>query len=679
MTTNDANATGPLVWVFDPNGLNGLIEAMRNSAEVVVDLETTGLDEYAVAGGVSNGGYPARIVLASFTLPQEGEDGRWDGQIPVTYVLPLSHPDSPFMGTWKRTFRRVMQEGVVERRRPVNNQNVKFDARWVWAHTGVDLSPFIVWDTQVSSHLLDETKTIRLKGRVPLTFDGVEAWNDFDLSYPGAAEEVPLFELGEYAARDTWWTWRLAQEHKMEMFIDGGGYPEPLYEGRPESVEEYSSARLGPLATWIAMPTVASLTRMENNGIKLDIPWTIERLNVEKARRDEGLDKMAAVFGQDRARASGAATSLWFKDFTNRAVADDRLRIISMTRNGNAQWNKAVLNKNARYPKYNEIATMILEQRGGTKMAEFLESWLSRVRSDGRIHAQYKVGWVSTGRLSSAEPNMQQVSKKLRPAFIPSPGYVMADFDFSQLELRVAAFVARCQPMIDAFHRGDDLHRLLGSYITGKLMQDVTDEERQKAKSANFGLLYLQSPSGYRDYAENVYGVILSMEEAARFHAGFFERWTGMREWHEAVKAKVNRDGYITAPNGRVRRLPGIWNADSWSREEAERQAVNSPVQGFGSDLMQAAAADIQGLLPGTKPVAGVRLVATVHDSLVAELPADSWQEAAAEIKYRMEHAHEWMRKTGVDFDIPLVADVAVGTRWSLSDISNPKPSEVAA
>lgn len=670
MTTDDSNATGPITWVLAPLEVEGLIEACRTASEVVVDLETTGLDEFAVTGGESNKGVAARIVLASFTLPQEGDDGRWDGETPVTYVLPLSHPDSPFSGSWRGTLRKVLQEGVVATKRAVNNQNVKFDARWVYGLTGVDISELIVWDTQVGSHLLDERYSTRLKERAPLVF-GIPPWNDFDLTYPGAAEEVPLIELGEYAARDTWWTWRLAQYQRQEMFIRGGGYPEPINDPEPpQTAEDYLTARLGQVASWVAMPTVASLTKMEQNGFRLDIDWARSRLDEEVSKRESGLDKMAEKYGQPRESASSAATSNWFKSFTSRAVEDDDLRVGAMTAGGSPQWNKAVLGRQARAG--NEVAQLILDQRAATKLAEFLTSWLQFVRSDGKIHARYNVGKTVTGRLSASEPNMQQVTKILRPAFIPDEGYVLADFDFSQIELRVAAFVARCQPMIDAFNDGQDLHRLLGSYITKKPPEEVTPYERQKAKSANFGLLYMQSPEGYRTYAEDVYGVILTQQEAAQFHAGFFERWDGMKQWHEQSTKRIMADGYIVSPIGRVRRLPNIWSPVSALREEAARQGVNSPVQGLASDLMQMAAADIQGLLPGTKPVPNSRLVATVHDSIVAQLPADNWREPAAEIARRMERSGEWLKRLGVTFDVPIVADYSVGTRWSLDDVSNP-------
>jgi DNA polymerase I-like protein with 3'-5' exonuclease and polymerase domains len=703
---------------MQPAQLTNLIEAMHTCSEVVVDLETTGLDEWATTGGVSNGGVAARISLAALTLPQADAFGIWNGEDPVTYVLPLSHPDSPWSGSWRRTLRRVVQEGIVDAKRPVNNQNVKFDARWIWACVGIDISPFIIWDTQISSHMLDETMTTRLKGRVPLEFEGVEAWNDFSLDYPGASEQVPLIELGEYAARDTWWTWRLAQKHRADMYIDGGGYPEPLFDGIPQTSEDYQTARFGPLATWIGMPTVASLTRMEQNGIRLDVPWCQSRLEEEQEREVTNLAKMASVYPDIsellHKEPSHAATSLWFKEFTKRGVADGKLRIISMTRNGNPQWNKGVLAKLDRQGY--ELGTFIRQARVGGKLSEYLSSWLNGVASDGKIHTTYKAGYVVTGRLSSQNPNMQQVTKSLRPAFIPSEGYYLADFDFSQLELRVAAFIAQCVPMLEAFARGEDLHRLLGAKIVsdrnrrdnakaeqvrlavnrnlpgitdrdlewlrqfdthGPLPEDVAPadvsaKDRQAAKSANFGLLYLQSAEGFRGYAESVYGVVLTPAEAAQFHAAFFEQWVGMHEWHEKTRQQLRRDGYVTSPVGRVRRLPGIWSGVEYLMEEATRQAVNSPVQGTGSDLMQVALADCQGLLPGTEAVPGVRFVATVHDSIVAELPIDSWRETSAEIVHRMETSGRWFKKLGVDFDVPIVADFGVGTRWSWTDISDP-------
>ena len=320
-----------------------------------------------------------------------------------------------------------------------------------------------------------------------------------------------------------------------------------------------------------------------------------------------------------------------------------------------------------------ETADVLLRQRAASKRAEFERSWLDAVRSDGRIHANYNAGTVKTGRLSSSDPNMQQVSKVLRPAFIPSPGHYMADFDYSQIELRVAAFVSGCVPMIEAFNRGDDLHSRLAATITGKPIEEVTKDDRQKGKSANFGLLYGMGAEGFQDYASDAYGVEMTYDEAVHVRNSFFELWEGMDDWHARTKRIAQRDGQIVSPLGRVRRLPNIWSSNPRLESEAQRQAINSPVQGMASDLLQLAGASMQGLVIGTTAIEGLRLVGTVHDSLVAELPTANWEQVAEQVVDRMEHLNELLARMGVEFTVPLVADYDVGTRWSLDDVSNPQ------
>ena len=178
---------GPITWVWGKEGLKDLVKAIHASQKVVMDLETTGLDEYAEAGGDTNGGYPARIVLASLTLPNAERAAagayNWrtfDGEQPMTYLVPLSHPASPLLGAWRKVMAIIGRE-IDRSGKPFVNANVKFDARWVFAQAGVDLSDRIEWDTAVSSQLVDTEARTRLKIRAARDF-GIEEWDDFDLS-----------------------------------------------------------------------------------------------------------------------------------------------------------------------------------------------------------------------------------------------------------------------------------------------------------------------------------------------------------------------------------------------------------------------------------------------------------------------------------------------------------------
>lgn len=663
---------GPITWVWGKEDLKNLVKAIHASQKVVMDLETTGLDEYAEAGGDTNGGYPARIVLASLTLPsaERAVAGAYnwrtfDGEQPMTYLVPLSHPASPLLGAWRKVMAIIGRE-INRSGKPFVNANIKFDARWVFAQAGVDLSDRIEWDTTVSSQLVDTEARTRLKIRAARDF-GIEEWDDFDLSTPGAAEQVDLLQLGEYAARDTYYTWKIEEEHRDQMFLTG--------DEEPFDSDDIQMARLGKVATYVAMPTVKTLTKVEQRGFLLDVDWVHAKIEEMDGLRLKACEDILGLYGTAPAPAPAkdgvttAATSKWFQGFVAQAIEAGDLRVTARTDSGNAQWNKAVLIAQQR--QGSPAADALLRHRDATKTLEFLRSWLELRDPNNVIHATYNVGFVKTGRLSSSNPNVQQISARLKPAFIPRPGHVLLDLDYSQVELRVAAFISRSQPMIEAFQRGDDLHRLLAAKIAGKAPEDVTSLERKRAKAGNFGLLYGMSPGGFQTYAATAYDVSLTLAEAQAVHSAFFEMWDGMRQWHERSKRRAYERGYVTSPIGRTQWLSDLYSKSSFKASHAERNALNSPVQGFGSDLMQMAAASIMGTLPGypLPKVEGAHVVATVHDEICIEVPEDRWQEILVECKRRMEDVNTFLRPLDCQMDVPIVAGPSAGTRWGVHDL----------
>lgn len=663
---------GPITWVWGKEDLKDLVKAIHASQKVVMDLETTGLDEYAEADGDTNGGYPARIVLASLTLPNAARaaagayDWRtFDGEQPMTYLVPLSHPASPLLGAWRKVMAIIGRE-INRSGKPFVNANIKFDARWVFAQAGVDLSDRIEWDTTVSSQLVDTEARTRLKIRAARDF-GIEEWDDFDLGTPGAAEQVDLIQLGEYAARDTYYTWKIEEEHRDQMFLTG--------DEEPFDSDDIQMARLGKVATYVAMPTVKTLTKVEQRGFLLDVDWVRAKIEEMDALRLKACEDILGLYGTAPAPAPAkdgvttAATSKWFQGFVAQAIEAGDLRVTARTDSGNAQWNKAVLIAQQR--QGSPAADALLRHRDATKTLEFLRSWLELRDPNNVIHATYNVGFVRTGRLSCASPNLQQCASSLKPAFIPRPGHVLLDLDYSQVELRVAAFISRSQPMIEAFQRGDDLHRLLAAKIAGKAPEDVTSLERKRAKAGNFGLLYGMSPGGFQSYAATAYDVSLTLAEAQAVHSAFFEMWDGMRQWHERAKRRAYERGYVTSPIGRTQWLSDLYSKSSFKSSHAERNALNSPVQGFGSDLMQMAAASIMGTLPGypLPKVEGAHVVATVHDEICIEVPQDRWQEILVECKRRMEDVNTFLRPLDCQMDVPVVAGPSAGTRWGVHDL----------
>ena len=663
---------GPITWVWGKEDLKNLLRAIHDASEVVMDLETTGLDEHAEAGGATNGGYPARIVLAALTLPNADRTAagayNWrsfDGEQPMTYLVPLSHPASPLLGSWRKVMAIIGRE-INRSGRPFVNANIKFDARWVFAQASVDLSDRIEWDTTVSSQLVDTEARTRLKIRAARDF-GIEEWDDFDLSTPGAAEQVDLIQLGEYAARDTYYTWKIEQEHRDQMFLTG--------DEEPFDSDDIQMARLGKVATYVAMPTVKTLTKVEQRGFLLDVDWVHDKIKEMDAQRLQACSDILGLYGTEPAPAPAkdgvttAATSKWFQGFVAQAIEAGDLRVTARTDSGNAQWNKAVLIAQQR--QGSPAADALLRHRDAVKTLEFLNQWLDLRDPNNVIHATYNVGRVKTGRLSCDSPNMQQCSARLKPAFIPRPGYVLLDLDYSQVELRVAAFISRSAPMIEAFQRGDDLHRLLAAKMANKAPEDVTPLERKRAKAGNFGLLYGMSPGGFQTYAATAYDVAMTLDEAQAVHAAFFEMWEGMRQWHERAKRRAYERGYVTSPIGRTQWLSDLYSKSAFKASHAERNALNSPVQGFGSDLMQMAAASIMGTLPGypLPRVEGAHVVATVHDEICIEAPEDRWQEILVECKRRMEDVNTFLAPLDCQMDVPIVAGPSAGTRWGVHDL----------
>ncbi len=177
-------------------------------------------------------------------------------------------------------------------------------------------------------------------------------------------------------------------------------------------------------------------------------------------------------------------------------------------------------------------------------------------------------------------------------------------------------------------------------------------------------------PAGFIDYAEASYGVVMTMDEAVQMHRAFFEMWPGLTEWHLRAEAEMRRTGRVVSPLGRVRRFTTLGYGSDRELGDAIRQAINSPVQGTASDLMQLAASSIEGTLAGVDSVAGARLVGTVHDSILVEVPAERWEAVVRACMDRMASIGDYVHEVfGVVIDVPLASEAKVGTRWGLSDV----------
>jgi DNA polymerase-1 len=272
----------------------------------------------------------------------------------------------------------------------------------------------------------------------------------------------------------------------------------------------------------------------------------------------------------------------------------------------------------------------------------------------GRVHTTFNQAVAATGRLSSTEPNLQNIpirtelGRKIRHAFVAKPGFLLLSCDYSQIELRLVALLAKDKNMIDAFRRGEDIHTATAAAIIGIESKDVTKEQRRIAKAINFGLIFGQGPQGLAQVAGITYA------EAKDFIAKYFEVYKGVREYMDRTKASAHARGYVETFFGRKRYLPEIHSMMAQVRSQAERMAINMPVQGTDADLMKLSMIAIAPKLSEVSPEA--RLLLQVHDELVFEVPKKEVGRVAAFVKNIMETVEK--------LDVPIVVETKAGTNW---------------
>lgn len=619
---------------------------------LVFDVETTTLNEWLPY---------SRISCMTFTF---GED--------ENYFIPLSHPDSPFRGNWRSVLRLIADK---MRECMWVGQNVAFDIRWLFAMTGFDLSDRIATDTMLGSHLLDDLARTGLKPRAVAVF-GCEDWADFDWKWietqqakdprihlnrcPRLSERVDYYQLALYATADTYWTWRLLNYQNEQLYIDPSRRA-AMEQDETLPDEDKEQLRLGRYRQAIGDKAVGSLARMSINGMRVDRDWCAGRLTENEgviAQRETELLYLADdPWALDVEKLSFNANSIWFKNWARQMVAERKLREVGVTEKGDISWNAACLKRNLRLGM--TAAEPLMDLRTRTTENQFLRVWLLESQIDGRIHANFNFARTRTGRLSSSDPNLQQVSRVMKDAFWAAPGKTLVTADYSQVELRVAAWLANVDPVLEAYRAGVDLHSLMAAKTAGVDLADVTKLQRQQAKAVNFGFLFGMGAPKFVTYAEDSYDVFFTHEEAVQVRQDFFDMWVGLADWHEERRWEVRTTGQVVSPLGRIRRLPDGRSKNKYWRGMAERQAINTPVQNTASDMMLVATNYIN-------TIDWIKIVAIVHDAIIVEVDEDRAEEAAVIVKATMErYVPLYLRhRLGIRLTVPLVADTSYGRSW---------------
>lgn len=401
----------------------------------------------------------------------------------------------------------------------------------------------------------------------------------------------------------------------------------------------------------LLLPAYKMYRQVEINGIYMDMDeYCIVR---EKYKRieDEKLDQLKAKYDINWNSPQQKQKVL----FGDEKDGFEGLPILKTTPAGKPSADASVLKRLA--AQEHKLPQLILDYTAANTLNKmFLNRWGIDASYDGRIHPSFNLTNVVSGRTSCNDPNLQQVprTKDVRALFTAPEGRVFFEADYSQLELRIAAHYAKEPTMLKIYREGGDIHTETARVLTGG--REPTKEERSKAKAVNFGFLYGMLAKKFVDYAYDSYGVVFTRSEAEAYRNAFFAKYSRLLPWHKEQEELCEMLGGVPNMFGRFRKLPKIYSENRWERLDAVRRAINTPVQGTGSDILLSAAIEVNREL---SPY-GLKVCGTIHDSIVGEFNVEDTDWIVPEIKRIMAHP-KLMDEFGVELDVELEADVGVG------------------
>ncbi len=395
------------------------------------------------------------------------------------------------------------------------------------------------------------------------------------------------------------------------------------------------------------LPLIPVLARMEEQGITIDLPY-LKKLTEELQRDKATIEKkMEELVGSSFNPASPAQLS---------EILFTKLQLPTKgVKRGKTGFSTAAAELE-KLRGMHPLIELIEEHRELAKMlSTYVETLPALADANHRVHTTYQQAIAATGRLSSIDPNLQNIpirtelGRRIRRAFIARDGYSLLSCDYSQIELRLVAAIAHDEKMLEAFRDGKDIHAATASAIWNVPLEQVTKEQRRIAKAINFGIIFGQGPQGLSQVAD------ISYAEAKQFIATYFEVYKGIQEYMTQTKALAHTQGYVETLSGRRRYLPDLASSMHQLRAQAERMAINMPIQGTDSDLMKRAMIQVmQGLSQQSERAV---LLLQVHDELVLEVPDGEVKTIAAWVKETMESAEK--------FGVPIVVEAKAGKNWA--------------
>ena len=505
-------------------------------------------------------------------------------------------------------------------------QNIKYDLT-IFARNGIELQG-VAFDTMLQSYTLDSTGrhnmddlAERYLGHQTIPFEELAGKGKNQLTF----DQIELDKATEYAGEDAEITMKLHQLLWSEL------------QKTPELVKLFEQ---------IEMPLVSVLSRVERNGVLID-PAKLLAHSVEIEQR---LKELETLVHQEAGEVFNLASTKQLQEILFNKLG---LPILKKTPKGAPSTNEEVLEELAQMG--HQVPVLLMEHRGLSKLKSTYTDKLPQMinAQTGRVHTSYHQAVTVTGRLSSSDPNLQNIpirneqGRRIRQAFIARDGYVILAADYSQIELRIMAHLANDANMIKAFAEGKDIHRSTAAEIFGVPLEAVTSEQRRSAKAINFGLIYGMSEFGLA----NQLGI--SRTDAKKYMELYFQRYPAVQQFMLDIRKKAAEKGYVETLFGRRLYLPEINSSNQMRRKAAERVAINAPMQGTAADIIKVAMIGIDQAVRNCEDIA---MIMQVHDELVFEVKADRVEHYTQLIKAEMEKA--------IELKVPLIAEVGVGSNW---------------
>jgi len=505
-------------------------------------------------------------------------------------------------------------------------QNIKYDLT-VFANHGIEVQG-VAFDTMLESYTQNSTGrhnmddlAERYLGHKTIAFEEVAGKGKNQLTF----DKIALDVASEYAAEDADVTMKLHQT----LF--------PELEKTPTLLKLFNE---------IEMPLVRVLSHIERNGVLIDP----QKLLAQSQEIEQRLAEVEAEVHQAAGQEFNLASTKQLQEILFEKLG---LPVKKKTPKGAPSTNEEVLEELAQ--EGHIVPKLLMEHRGLSKLKSTYTDKLPQMINPktGRVHTSYHQAVTATGRLSSSDPNLQNIpirneeGRRIRQAFIAREGYKIVAADYSQIELRIMAHLANDAGMQKAFAEGKDIHRSTAAEIFGVSLEEVTNEQRRNAKAINFGLIYGMSEFGL----SNQLGI--SRQEARSYMDAYFNRYPNVLQFMTDIKTKAAEQGYVETLLGRRLYLPEIKSSNAMRRKAAERVAINAPMQGTAADIIKVAMIGIDKMIFGDE---NIKMIMQVHDELVFEVKTEKVDHYSQLIKEEMEKA--------IKLHVPLIADVDVGDNW---------------